>query len=355
MPVLTRSQTKTLLDSSNVSSVSFGRSPVSFVQDSSLPCSLPNYYEEPPDMFIMVENTSLVFIDENFPNSLSPPTEFEISKTVVFEDLKQLASDTVSFSHNSSISNFDTIEADCKDSSAVSETVKQETMDVSQLFTALSNQIAKIATQNNDIQDKIKENETSFSLKFQEVIQDNASFKTSVQNEIDELRCLLLAQQTSSVGTSVTPTNTVVSTAPEVTPVLNTSSALDVPSHLPVTSSNSSPVSTSDTQSQALQLIADSLSKLSMVVTSDKTTVTKMEWPKFSGQAKKFRTWYCTIVAQLASAPWKELYDSTTNSVVSTTTNVVLNEKLYSKLLLALEEYVLQTIISRKHLRGNGL
>jgi hypothetical protein len=354
MPILTCSQTKAILESSDASNVSYCPSTAQYIQVSSFTNHPPNFYEEPPDELDMMENASLVSMDELFQNSSTSPTEFEISKTVVFENLKQLTVDTTSLSHNSSISSFATMEADCTDNSASSKTMKQELVDITQLFTALSHQIAQIASQNSDIQDKIRENETSFFTKFQEIIQDNVSFKTSIRNEIDELRCLLQAQKTSLLGTSSAQMSPVLSTAPSVTPVLNTSTTLEVPSNVQAVSVTSSSVSTLDNQSQALQLIADSLSKLSMVVTSDKTNDTKMEWPKFSGNAKKFRTWHSTIVAQPAVTPWKELY-SATNFVVTTTSNTVLNEKLYSKLLLALEDSVLQTIISRKHLCGDGL
>jgi len=43
------------------------------------------------------------------------------------------------------------------------------------------------------------------------------------------------------------------------------------------------------------------------------------------------------------------------NDVVSTTSNTVLNGKLYSKLLLALDGQALKNIVSRKHLHANGL
>jgi hypothetical protein len=41
--------------------------------------------------------------------------------------------------------------------------------------------------------------------------------------------------------------------------------------------------------------------------------------------------------------------------VFKATSNTTLNEKLYAKLLLCLEGQVFQDMVSRKHLRGNGL
>jgi hypothetical protein len=43
------------------------------------------------------------------------------------------------------------------------------------------------------------------------------------------------------------------------------------------------------------------------------------------------------------------------NDVVSTTSNVTLNGKLYAKLLVSLEDSALQSVVSRKHIRANGL
>ena len=68
-----------------------------------------------------------------------------------------------------------------------------------------------------------------------------------------------------------------------------------------------------------------------------------------------FRSWYLAIMTQLSIAPWRDLYDPSKNDVLLSTTNVSLNEKLYSKLILALEGSALQYVISRKRLQANGL
>jgi hypothetical protein len=61
------------------------------------------------------------------------------------------------------------------------------------------------------------------------------------------------------------------------------------------------------------------------------------------------------IMSQISLSPWQELYDSTTNEPVSTTTNTQLNAKLYAKLLVSLDGSAFQSIVSREHLRANGL
>jgi hypothetical protein len=60
-------------------------------------------------------------------------------------------------------------------------------------------------------------------------------------------------------------------------------------------------------------------------------------------------------MAQLSLPPWKCLYDPATNDVVKTTTDVSLNGRLYAKLLISLEGVALQNVVSRTHLRANGL
>jgi hypothetical protein len=103
-----------------------------------------------------------------------------------------------------------------------------------------------------------------------------------------------------------------------------------------------------------LLLLTESFSKLSTALT-EKSSDSKADWPKFSGDSKKFRLWYLAIMSQLSLAPWLELYDPILNDVVPSTTNSNLNEKLFSKLILALEGTALQNAVARKHLRANGL
>ena len=116
------------------------------------------------------------------------------------------------------------------------------------------------------------------------------------------------------------------------------------------TSSLSVPtIGTSDFQSQMLLLLNDTFAKLSTVSES------KSEWPKFSREPTKFREWYLAIMAQLSLPPWQSLYDPIKNDIVTSTTNTQLNGKLYAKLLVSLEGQALKNMISRKHLRANGI
>jgi hypothetical protein len=60
-------------------------------------------------------------------------------------------------------------------------------------------------------------------------------------------------------------------------------------------------------------------------------------------------------MAQLSLPPWNSLYDPIHNDIVSSTTNSSLNGKLYAKLLVWLKGQVMKNMISRKHLRANGI
>ncbi len=117
---------------------------------------------------------------------------------------------------------------------------------------------------------------------------------------------------------------------------------------------SSTPVSNDDFQTQMLQLLNDTFSKLSTAITNTKND-TKSDWPKFSGEVSKFKDWYLAIMAQLSLPPWSSLYDPVKNDIVTSTVDSQLNGKLYAKLLVCLEGQAMKNMISRKHLRANGL
>jgi hypothetical protein len=49
-----------------------------------------------------------------------------------------------------------------------------------------------------------------------------------------------------------------------------------------------------------MQMMTDTLSKLSTVVVDSKSVYAKSDWPKFSGDPKTFKAWYLAILAQLS-------------------------------------------------------
>ncbi len=107
-----------------------------------------------------------------------------------------------------------------------------------------------------------------------------------------------------------------------------------------------------------MPMLTESFSKLSTVLannTLDTKAEVKYDWPKFGGDPKKFKPWYLSIVAQISIPPWREFYDQSTNSIVTSTSNMGLNSKLYAKFLVSLEGQALQDMVSRSHLRANRI
>jgi hypothetical protein len=176
----------------------------------------------------------------------------------------------------------------------------------------------------------------------QRVRDENEQFKQTIRAE-------LLASN-SQVHQNAVPSIPVTTSPPVIQlPILSTSTT--------VSNSNSSSTS-SDFQNQMLMLLNDTFSKLSSVInetSTAKASDNKSEWVKFAGDSKKFRSWYLAVMAQLSIAPWQDLYDPITNSVVKSTTNTGLNSKLYAKVIGSLEGSALQHMLSRKHLRANGI
>jgi len=252
-----------------------------------------------------------------------------------------------SLCHNSSSPHFETMESDCEDHKDGPPSA-YNAPDISQLFASLS---AQMTYQTTCLQDKL-------SMDFSTVVQAHDKFKMEVRGELDELH-LLIAQHNVKPDSSVTPSAPTVpmqsilatSSAPPTT--LGSASNIMAPS-VPVSSASSSSNSGEDVQTLMMMLFTESFSKLSSILV-DKTTDSKSDWSKFSGDSKKFRAWYMTIMAQLSLPSWKDLYDSASNEIVLSTTNDTLNGKLYSKLLLSLEGQPLQDVITRAHLRADGI
>jgi hypothetical protein len=186
------------------------------------------------------------------------------------------------------------------------------------------------------------------------VLQANEDFKNDVRSELDDICCLLKHQVTTGSTPTITSapitsstTNPVISNSTSVTPDSSSTTISNVPQF-----NSTSP--TNDVQTQMMLMLTETFSKLSTALV-DKTSDMKSDWPKFSGDSKRFRAWYLTIMAQISLPPWQELYDPTMNDVVSATSNATLNGKLYAKLLVSLEDSALQCVVSRKHIRANGL
>ncbi len=186
----------------------------------------------------------------------------------------------------------------------------------------------------------------------QEITTANDAFKVNVKQELDDLRQLICQHQLSTSSTSAS-IHGISSQQAVSSPSTNQSAPIFNPVGTSSVNTTTSVVSSSTTD-QVLLLLTDSFAKMANALT-EKSGDTKTEWPKFGGDEKKFKAWYLAILTQLSIAPWRELYDPTKNDVVIFTTNTTLNERLYSKLVLALEGAALQHVVSHKHLRANGL
>ncbi len=150
-----------------------------------------------------------------------------------------------------------------------------------------------------------------------------------------------------------------VITRPGEMPTLFTATTPHVRSVPDISTTPSTPTVTGssfqDMQMKMMLMMTESFNKLSTVLVDTKTSDVKSDWPKFSGDTKKFRSWYLSIMALISIPPWNELYDVVRNDVISTTSNVTLNGKLYAKIVSVLEGQALQDVISRSHLRANGV
>jgi hypothetical protein len=178
-----------------------------------------------------------------------------------------------------------------------------------QMLTMISSQMM---ANYQDLQNQIAHTEAKFSAQMQQIVQDNAIFKQDIRSELQR-------NQSSPYLSSSSPD-------PIISPVelANVPSSSSVNQSTPASMSGGS---SQDFQIQMLTLLNTTFSKLTTVLDT-KSSESKSDWPKFSGEMKKFKSWYLAILAQMSLSPWNELYDASTNSLVSSTKNTTLNEKL---------------------------
>jgi len=350
MPVITRSQSKrasateVLLTNSSIilpGSLISESTSISLNNLSSLACS--SLFDTLPIQSISttsdssyhhhIDHIGSPLQDQIVSTSALGLPNFEISNCIQCqtEELNQFRN----FSSNSSsllCHNFETsivckMEDDCDDDTAGASSPSMQ--DLANLMNSWSSQLL---SQNAQLTQDIHQ-----------VVTTNATFKQEIRSESDDLRALVGELRANSLASS-SSVNSPPTPVPSVQ--VNNTPAPAISSVPPITN----PV---DQQSQMMQLFAAKMAKLSTAL-SEKSE-SKSDWPKFSGDHKKFRVWHLSIMAQLSLPPWVELYDSDTNDVVTSTSNSTLNGKLYSKLLLALEGNALKNVVARKHLRANGL
>jgi hypothetical protein len=233
------------------------------------------------------------------------------------------------------------MESDCVENSTPSIKVDGGSSNQDNIMQMLNIIYTKIMDTIKDLRHQLLQNDLKYTAELQKLSQENETFQQKILADVQRSN---LGSVTGPVSTQVLIHNLTSPTA--VSPTI-TSSGL---------SSTSSPDSSSqDFQQQMMTMLNATFTKLTTVMTESKAIDSKSDWPKFAGDMKKIKHWYLAIVDQLSLTPWKEFYDSTNNTFVKTTGNTALNEKLYAKLLLCLEGQVFQDMVSRKHLRANGL
>jgi CCR4-NOT transcriptional regulation complex NOT5 subunit len=199
-------------------------------------------------------------------------------------------------SHNLSYSTSLKMEEDCADHHVTKSETTPPTMDIAALFNTFTLRISDLIIQHtNVLRDEIRDKEVKMH-------QDNEDFKLEVRYEITEIRHLL--QALPSLSTSTTSTSTsLVPNVPSVSPSPSPASGHQSMSSIPL--NTSVPVS-SDLQAQMMYMMAESFSKLSTVLVENKQE-SKVYWPKFAGDSKKFRNWYLSVMTQISLPPWSTL------------------------------------------------
>jgi hypothetical protein len=290
-----------------------------------------------------IDNSSLSITDPialDFQSSYSEVSNLKILDCLSFQNSTLLLPCT-SF-HNFSPLPSANMANDCDDSSGLSQTTK-DMMDIHHLFHQFTQQLSGHM---NNLQDQLKENDDR-------IRQEQLSFQQEMHEELDALRSFVTAYYPNVPSSSMASQSSASTTSTGHIP----SVAIDPPSaNVSAPSINkTTSMSSQDAQTRMMLMLMESFSKLSLVLVDHKTQDTKSDWPKFAGDAKKFRSWYLSIMALISIPPWNELYDVGNNDIVSSTTNTSLNGKLYAKIISVLEGQALQDVISRSHLHANGV
>jgi hypothetical protein len=248
-------------------------------------------------------------------------------------------------SHNSTPIIFK-MEDDCEDKVKLMPQTSKDMIEMDRLFTTLTQQLS---LHMNNLQDQLKANEDR-------VRQEQFTFQQEMRDEFNELRNYVMSSSSTTTPSVQLPSLPISSSDANVPDTATTPHVCSVPD---ISTTPSTPTVTGssfqDMQMKMMLMMTESFNKLSTVLVDTKTSDVKSDWPKFSGDTKKFRSWYLSIMALISIPPWNELYDVVRNDVISTTSNVTLNGKLYAKIVSVLEGQALQDVISRSHLRANGV
>jgi hypothetical protein len=263
-------------------------------------------------------------------SSMSSNDLFELSKVENFEIFTNASAEPTCYNSNSCHS-FE-MDPDCDNNKIASVKMDNGQTNQDDIMNMLSLISPKMMDTIQDLQNQLTQNELKFTLELQRISAENETFRQNILTSI-HAPPLAVNNMVAQVPTTIASSSTTPSPSPLSTRQSNT------------------PL---DFQNQMMMMLTETFTKLTTVMTDTKTSETKADWLKFSGDTRKFRHWYLAIVAQILLAPWKEFFNSSSNTLVKSTQNISLNEKLYAKLLLCIDGQVFQDMVSKKHLRGNG-
>jgi hypothetical protein len=236
---------------------------------------------------------------------MSSDDEFEISNFEIFE-IPDCTPER-SIPQNLEITRVSKMESDCKESGQQLFKTDNGSSNQDNIMQMLNLISTKMMDTIQDLQCQMVQNNLKFTAELQKISQENETFRQAVTADVQRL---------SSMTNTLPPVSVVPSTIP-------ISGSMSLPALIIPSSGASSvvPSSTSpqDFQQQKLSMLNDTFSKLTTVMTESKSSDSKADWPKFNGDTKKFKHWHLAIIAQLSLAPWKELYDPTTNTLLKTT------------------------------------
>jgi hypothetical protein len=295
-----------------------------------------------PDFVNRFLSQSILSVVDDSSSTGVATSSFQFEK-IPFQNLKS-SSPSVhhNFSHNLELPDLPTMESDCEDmiTPSIPADTSQANNEIMTMLSAISNQMMSNL---QNFRDQLICMDEKLAQQLQRAVQDHESFKQEIHAKI------LALGISSNMHLSSTPSPAMNISSSVIPPIVTSVTVLQNPSFI----SNST--SQLDFQAQMMVMLNDTFSKLSTTLVENKSQESKLEWPKFLGDSKKFRFWYLAIMAQVSLPPWAELYDSVANTVVSSTQNTILNGKLYAKLLVSLESQAFQHMMSRKHLRANGI
>ena len=332
MPVTTRSMTKGGLQDITSSAPPLSLRPtcsnaIFNNSESSVYINSPSPEEQLPELSLPLNATSSSS-DYVSDSASSLDLDFENSK---FETFELIPSVSLPLHFQSNFSQFFSMESNCKDEVKTftsNSSASSSNDEILKILTAISSQMV---VGHQDLQSQLISHNLHLREELQKVKEENEKFRQEIRAELS----------------STTSTQPVVSSS--VIPTVSTS--VPIVNQVLPTGGTSSSYNSADFQQQMLTVLNDTFSKLSTVISDtssilqdtksaiseSKSSEAKTEWTKFSGDPKKFRQWYLSIMAQSSIAPWQPLYDPTTNSVVTATVNSALNGKLYAKVIGALE------------------